>query len=245
MRLLCGLGCTLALSAMLVARADDAVTKLAQTYKEGDTARYKQVIKVNAAGMDVTVTTVDKSTVKEIKKSGDIVILREEESNVLNMNGADQNQENAPKATLTFSPSDRLLDMQPAPEGGIMEPGVAKLVIVMHHFIFPDKAVKSGDTWENEVDDPAVKDKKLTIKGTFLGTEKREGKDLWKIKQAGEPLVDAAGGKMTFEFTGLFDPANGQLIHAEGNVKQIPTQYGNLDWTEETSLVKPDAEKKP
>jgi hypothetical protein len=242
-RALCGLVCVVALGAMQAARADDT-TKLVRTYKEGDKARYKQTIKVSVMGMDVVVTTTDKLTVKEVKKTGDVVEVREGEGGTMTLNGADQPSPPTPAITITFDKSDKLSDYKPSMEGGFFDPGVANLVAVAHHFLLTDKAVKKDDTWETELDNPAVKGKKMTVKDTFLGTEKRDGKDLWKIKQTGEPLVDAAGGKMTFEFTALLDPATGQLVHSEGNVKQIPTQFGSLDWTEEENLLKPEAEKK-
>jgi hypothetical protein len=243
-RMLCGVVCVLALSAFQVARADD-MTKLTRTYKAGDVTRYKQIIKVSVMGMDIVVTTVTKSTVKEVKPTGDVVVLREGESGTLSMNGSDMPQPPGPPVTFTYDKSDKLADFKATEEGGFLDPGVNRLVAVVHHIVLTDKPVKTGDTWETELENPAVKGKKLTLKSTFLGTEKRDGKELWKIKQAGEPAVDEAGGKMTVEFTALLDPATGQEIHLEGSVKQIPTQFGSLDWTEESNVLKADADKKP
>jgi len=234
-----------ALGAVQAVRADDAAVKLTRTFKEGDLVHYKSTIKVSVMGMDVVVTSLEKRTVKEIKKTGEVVIVVEgEEGGSLSMNGADQPQPPAPPATETFDKSGKMAEFKPSVEGGFFDPGVGQLVAITHHFVLPDKEVKKDDTWETELDDPAVKGKKMTLKSSFLGIEKRDGKDLWKVKQKGEPLVDAAGGKMTFEFTGLLDPATGNMVHFEGTVKQIPTQFGSLDWTEESNLQKPAADKK-
>ena len=243
-RALCAMVFAAAVGPLQAARADDTPLKLARTYKLGDNARVKSTIKVSVNGMDIVLTNTVKSTVKEVKKTGEVVELSEPEAGTMTINGAEQPSPAGASITMTFDKSDKLAEYKPSEDGGYFDPGVAQLIAVVHHVILVDKAVKKDDTWETELDDPAVKGKKMTVKDTFLGTEKRDGKELWKIKQTGEPLVDASGGKMPFEFTALLDPANGQLVHSEGSVKQVPTQFGALDWTEESNLVKPEAEKK-
>ena len=244
----CALGgmiCALALSTLGMARADDAEVKLARTYKANDSRHYKQTIKTSVAGMDIVLTAVNKETVKEIKQTGDAVIVRENESTKMELNGSPQDAPTNPPVTFTYDKSGKLVDYKSGNAGGFFDPGVEQLLAIAHNILMPDKAVKKDDKWENELDDPAVKNKKMTLKGAFLGTEKRDGKDLWKVKQSLEAPIDDAGGKATFEITALLDPADGQVVHAEGAVKDLPTtQVGAISWTEEGDVVKPDADKK-
>ena len=44
--------------------------------------------------------------------------------------------------------------------------------------ILPEKEVKSGDSWQTEFDNPAAKGKKVTVKTSYLGTEKVDGRRL-------------------------------------------------------------------
>jgi hypothetical protein len=111
--------------------------------------------------------------------------------------------------------------------------------------LLPDKAVKSGDTWENQIDNPAVKGKKITIKGTFLGIEKKDGADTWKVKQTVEAETAADGTKLTVEETVFLDPTDGHELKTTEEAKGIPTVYGTLNWKLEAALNKDeDAPKK-
>src|SRR5207248_1555 len=74
-------------------------------------------------------------------------------------------------------------------EGGILAPEIARLLATLRTPILPEKEVKAGDTWQTEFDNPAVKGKKFTVKTTFVGTDKVEGMDVWKIQQSGEPAT--------------------------------------------------------
>jgi hypothetical protein len=244
-RALSGAVAMLVLGALQVARADDAEVKLAHVYKEKDTARYKQVIKTSVAGMDIVLTAINKDTVKEVKQNGEVLVVHENESSKMELNGAEQPGQATASINYTFDKTGKLVDYKPGDTGGFFDPGIAQLVAIAHTIALPEKPVKKDDKWEIEVDDPAVKGKKMTIKQAFLGTEKHDGKDLWKIKQTLEAPVDDAGGKTTFELTYLLDPATGQTVHAEGSVKDLPTtQAGAVSWTEETDMLKPNADKK-
>jgi hypothetical protein len=236
--------CVLALSALQMAYADDAEVKLARTYKEKDPVSYKQVSKVNANGTDVVRTTVVKDTVKEIKPTGEVVLTSETLSDQIDIGGSLMDLP-ANTLTITYDKAGKLTDFTGLKDGGAIDPNIIRLIAVAHNILLPEKAVKKDDKWETEVDDPAVKGKKMTLKETFLGTEKRDGKDLWKIKQTVEAPADDSGTKFTSELTALLDPANGRLIHSEGSVQGVPTSmYGVLGWTEESNLQKPDDTKK-
>jgi hypothetical protein len=238
-----GTVCALALGALSVARAGDAEVKLARTYKANDPIQYKSVYKISVGGMDVVRTTVVKDTVKEIKPTGDVVLATETISDQVEIGGAPMDIMDDP-ITTTYDKTGKITEFKGVNAGGAIGPEVLNLIAVAHNVLLTDKPVKKDDKWETEVDNPVIKGKKITLKETFLGTEKRDGKDLWKVKQTVEAPTDDAGGKLVSEYTALLDPATGQLVHSEGSMKDVPSQYGQLTWTEETNQQKPDDTKK-
>src|SRR5689334_13558750 len=58
----------------LAARADDSPVTLSRPYKEGEVTKYKVTVNTAVMGTDIVVTATTTSTVKEVKKNGDVVI---------------------------------------------------------------------------------------------------------------------------------------------------------------------------
>src|SRR5204862_7601920 len=109
---------------------------------------------------------------------------------------------------------------------------------------FTDKEVKPGDSWDTEPDNQAAKSKKVKLKTTFVGTEKVDGKELLKLKQAGEPEVDDAGAKMSYETVYWLDPASGGIVKAESTVKDLPTlSVGVISMTVKMTAIKGEDKK--
>jgi hypothetical protein len=104
--------------------------------------------------------------------------------------------------------------------------------------LFTDKEVKKNDTWETEIENPAVKEKKVTVKGTYLGNETVDGVELWKVKQTADAATDKDGGKLSVDFTSWINPTNGQVVKSEGVVKDLPTMFGPMTWTMKQELIK-------
>ncbi len=231
---------------MQPARADDQPVTLAHTYKKNDSFRHKMTVNASVGGMDAVLVRTIKLTVKDIKDNGDVILEETDEGGQLTLNGADQSLPSQPPLTLTRDKTGKLLDYKADDSGGgFMAPEVQKLVAMISDTLFPNKPVKAGDIWQAELDDPVVKDKKVVVKGSFIGVEKVQDKDLWKVKQSAEAPVDADGNKMTMEITMYLDPATGQPVKGEGSVKDLPTtQVGPVSWTMKIEMLKPEADKK-
>jgi hypothetical protein len=225
-------------------RADDAVT-LTRTYKEGTVLKYKTVNKVDANGMDVVLKHGDKITVKEIKPDGQVVTEHATGAGTLTIGGQDQEVPAGAPVTETYDKTGKLATYKAdhADETYMSAP-VQNLLEIAAHVILTDKPVKTGDTWQTEVDNPAVKGKKITIKGTYLGIEKKDGVDLWKIKQTLEADTGADGAKLTAEQTSYLDPADGHDVKSTADIKGVPTMYGVLNFKVEVALAKDDADTK-
>jgi len=242
------LGGALLVGALLgsqIARADDEKpVNLVVTPKVGRVVRTKSVIKTSFMGMDLIVNQTQKNTIKEVKANGDIVEETADEGSVVSIGGQEQNQPAAPSYTVTTDKLGKIKVFREVAAGEFMSPEVSKLMEVLGSFILTEKAVKTNDTWQNELDNPAIKEKKITIKDTYLGTEKIDGKDCWKIKQTGEAVVDADGAKMSFEATEWVNSLTGEPVKLEGTVKDVPTQVGALTLKIVSNAVKADEKEK-
>lgn len=232
---------SLALAACMVARADDKPVTLARAFKKGDVGRMKIETTVNVNGGDVLVNLTSKSTVKEIKDNGQIVMEFQDEAGKVTVNGSDMDIPAGPPMTIAYDKSGKLVDLMANEGTGILTPEVLRLLETMRMPILSDKEVKAGDAWQTEFDNPAVKGKKFTVKTTYLGTEKVDGTDLWKIKQTGEPETDAAGAKMGYDATYWLDPSTGYLVKSDVKITDQPTkQYGTHSLTTKSSRIKAD-----
>ena len=229
--------CCLMLTGLLSARAiadlgaifgaDDAVT-VKQVLKVGDSIQLKSTTSVGAR--DVTVVQTRKQTVKELKENGDAVFIVTPLGGKYTVNGTDNDIPAGAPTTVTTNKYSRILTYKPDNDDNpYLSASTLHLLALVDTIIFPDKPVKAGDSWTSDLDNPAVKDKKVTIKTTFVGADKDDGKDVWKVKQTMSADTDA--GKMTADTTALLDASNGQLVHAEMDVKGVPAKIGGpVDW---------------
>ena len=228
-----------------IARADDEkAVNLVVTPKAGRVVRTKSVVKTSFMGMELIVNQTQKNTIKEVKANGDIVEETADEGSTLLIGGQEQNQPPAPSYTVTTDKFGKIKVFRVVEAGGFMSPEVSKLMEVLGSFILTDKAVKANDTWQNEMENPAIKEKKITVKDTYLGTEKIDGKDCWKIKQTAEAALDADGAKMSFEAIEWVNAMTGEPVKLEGTVKDVPTQVGALTLKIVSNVVKVDEKEK-
>jgi hypothetical protein len=248
----------LALAGQAAVRADDAKPKgdkpddkpvtLAMSAKVGDTVRYKSHIEIGN-GAEVTVERSRKHTIKEIKDSGDVVTLILDEGGKVNLNGSDMDIPAGAPVTVTQDKANKILAYKSdKEENPYFDTSTLHLLVIVDNIVFPDKPVKPGDTWKTEIDNPAVKGKKVTLKTTFVGSDKAGGVAAWKIKQTLEAATDDNGNTMTAEMTAMLDAANGQMIEAEQSLKSVPARMGPVDWKAKIQRLKPEAgkeEKKP
>lgn len=243
-RALAGAAAALFLAAGMVVRADDKPVKLARTAKVGDVVRTKVTVNANAGGQDIVVVQTFKTKVKEINKKDEVVWEQTTESVVVN----DMEQAGASGQTQTETRDklNKLVDYTPPKAGqDIFSPEVQKLMAGSSEILFTDKEVKPGDSWTTEMDNPVVKDKKVKIKTTFVGMDKVDGKDYWKVKQSAEADTDDKGAKTTYEMTSWLDPADGSTLKMEGQVKDLPVpQIGSLSWTMKLERLKADKAEK-
>lgn len=235
----------LALAALATtARADDAIT-IAHAYKVGDVGHYKISMTTNVMGADASLEQKVKMTVKELKANGDVVIVEESEGGKITFNGQEQDLPQTPPVTQTRDKLGRLvaLKKEDNPQGFIA-PEIEQIMAMLQMALLPDKAVKPGDSWTNDQDNPAVKGKKIAIKTTYVSTDKVNGTDLLKLKQTAEAETDANGQKMVWDSTSWLDPTTGALARSEVKLKDLPTIAGLVQVDLKMEAVKGDSDKK-
>ena len=247
----------LALTGLGAVRADDAKkddakpditpVMLAVSFKVGDTARFRSNTNVSVGGMDIALEQTRKYTIKEIKDKGDVILETKEEGGKVSVNGSDMDIPAGGLIMVTLDKYNKILTYKPDADNPYLSKSTLHLMAMAERITFPEKAVKAGDSWKTEIENPAVKDKKVTIKTTFVGKDKVEGVDAWKVKQTLEAETEG-NGKMTAEYTALLNASTGQLISAESDLKGVPGQMGALDFKGKTRRLKSDddkTEKKP
>jgi len=227
------------------ARADDEKpVSLLIAPKVGQVKHIKTTIKTNAAGMDLTVTQSQKFTIKELKANGDVVFEIADEGTVVNVGGQEMEQPPSPPRSVTRDKIGKVKEINVDEAAQFMAPEVTKIMAGLSAAILTEKAVKTNDTWQTELENPAVKEKKITVKGTYLGLDKVEGMDYWKIKQTAEAIVDANGGKMSYDITQWINPTTGDVLKTEGTIKDVPTQIGQLTMQLSSKAVKVEEKAK-
>jgi hypothetical protein len=235
-------------SAQLV-RADDKPVMLALTPKANTVAHFKINLAVSMMGNEVAkVEQRNKSEIKEVKKDGSFTVASFSEGVHVNGPGGEQDLPGGPVAKSTRDKFGKLIEFTPEPGGQeIFAPEVVRLQAMLSQIIFPEKAVKAGDNWETSLDNPADKGKKLTVKTTYVGTEKVDGVDVWKVKQTAEVVIAGKDAKLITEYTAWLDPATGDEVKADVSLKNLPASFGGMEVIIDTAgkmvAVKADKEK--
>ncbi len=226
--------------ASAAARADDKEVTLTRSYKAGDVERAKVVISFSAGGAEGIIEETARTTVKEVKKNGDVVLVGTVEKGRMTIGGQAQVLAEAPPTTETRSRLNRLLELKAdlGPENPFT-PEVMKLMSATSDVLFPEKPVKVGGNWIVEFDSPVTKGAKVAVKHTLVAIEKLDDVECWKVNQTAEIEVVAGQPKMLVDMTYWLRPTDGHAVKAEGTSKNVPAQFGAMSWKLKITLVKP------
>ena len=234
------------IASQAVAYADDekAVSLIVQP-KVGRVTHSTGIVKTSVMGMDMVINGHEKETVKEVKENGDVVTETIDEGSTVKVGGKESDQTPSPPRIKIHDKFGKLKDYKSQDNSQFTTPEIDALLESLVTLILTDKPVKTNDTWQTELENPAVKEKKIMVKGTYLGLDKIDGKDYWKIKQTAEAAADAHGATIVYDFTQWIDPATGETFKSEGTVKGVPTMVGPLTFEVTTKAVKAGDKDKP
>jgi hypothetical protein len=226
--LLLGLALTLAGAA----NADSKKMVVVRPLKAGASATYKATVKANVMGTDAVIERTQKQTIKEIKENGNVVILAEDLGGTMKLGAQEEKQPAGPPTTETRDKLGKLLSLtQDQQEASPFTPEIQKLIATVSDLILTEKEIGEGDNWETMLDNPASKDNKVKVTTTYQGTDKVDSVDLLKFKQVAEAVVNADGSKMVTEMTIWVNPKDGLLEKVDGKTKDVPTQFGPIEFT--------------
>lgn len=236
--------CAFVVGSAANAQNDQAVNLIVKP-KVGRVIRNRTIVKTSFMGMELVVNESQKNTVKAVKTNGDIVVEIAAESAIIRIGGMNQVQDPNPPYSIIRERNGRIKEGRKIDMDEFMKIGVAKVNEALGAFILPEKPVKPNDTWETVLNNPAVVDRKITVKGTYLGLEKIDGKEYWKIKQSSEAIVDVDGTKVTYDSTEWVNPDDGETFRLEATAANVPTNAGNLTLKISGEAVKGDEKDKP
>ncbi len=220
---------------------DETEVTIKKTQKAGDTVRYRLNATADVGGSEVIVERTVKFEIKQVKENGDVVATMSDQGGKINAMGQEMEVPLASVVTITTDKLGRIVKYQRGTdEISVMSPEVEQLLAMAQDYVLPEKPVKPKDTWQYEVANPVIKDKKVALKGTYLGMEKIEDTVTWKIKQTLTAVIDSEGGKMEAEMVFFADPADGTIVRAEGKLKNVPSQYGPVDIAWKAARLKAD-----
>ena len=228
-----------------VVKTDGKPIVITRTYKVGDVMKYKNVIKTQVMGADVTITGGSKITVKEVKADGNITLERIQQESTVEFNGNSMPQPAGKPLSTTVDKYGKLVSYTVSEEAqAVIAPEVQKLLASIGDVITTSKEVKATDSWETELDNPTVKGKTFKLKTTYLGTEKVQDIEYQKFEQSTEVVVDDAGAKMSMKLIAWLNPADGATFKIKATIKGLPTaMFGPLDWDQTLTLAKMDDKK--
>jgi uncharacterized caspase-like protein len=208
-------------------------------FNAGDVARFQAVMKATVQGLPMQMTLTTRQEVQEVRPNGDVVFVVHSEGGRGILAGMEQDIPPSPPVKETYDRYGRLQDYQTSTnEDSFFSPEIEQALAMLGEVMLPPKAVKSGESWENRVRNPAAPGKSITVRGTFLGLEESDGMKLWKVRQAAEMDTDEFGSlKMQITFTAWLNPANGQFMKVTGTVKNLPTQLGPIEMNMQVNRV--------
>ena len=214
--------------------------KIVRSYKLDELVHYDVTMKLNIMGAEILIVTGNKLTAKEMKKDGSAVVLEEPELMKVTSGGVTQKAPgNKPWKEVRDNRGilkDYIVDDDPA---AVTSPNGLRLIASMSDVLLPEKEVKSGESWETELDNPTRTNKKYKIKSTLLGIEKIDGVDYLKIDQMAEAAFEIESSKMSYHLIAWVDTTNGQMFKTHGILKGLPTQSGGIGWDLSMQRTKP------
>jgi hypothetical protein len=157
-------------------------------YQKGEITRYRTYIKADGRNIEDTepikirMRTNSKNEVKDVAETGIATWEQLDEKVALVINAMEIPSPAKPRpVTVVFGPNGMVVK-RTNPGGDPFNPS-EKSLGMLNSFPAPSVGVKPGDTWKLEVPNPVLKNRKLSISSTFLGTEKILGIDTVKCKQ--------------------------------------------------------------
>ena len=243
--LICSLATLATIASPVYCLAQQPV-KLARAYKAGSVVHYKDIAKMKAPIGEVTITSLLKVTVKEVKPNGEVILVLDDEGGTFEIpDNEPRSRPASPQVSITLDKSGKLISFMRAESAQAQQgpmrqtPEAVKLEELLTEPVLSENAVKAGDSWNTEFDNPVVKGKTFKLKTTFIGYETVGGVSLLKLMQSGEAVANEKGETMSNSMTVWINPETGLVEKRESTVGN-PTPFGKMEMKSARNQVKTD-----
>jgi hypothetical protein len=222
-----------------------ATINLTYRHEVKSVARYQVSMNYTVADVRVTSNRIFKQTVQEIKADGDVSLESRDVGGHVIIGGVDRDIPFGPHVTKTLSQFGMLVTYhQDNDEAFFLSPQTAKLMATLSSLLFPDRPVKGGETWQNQIPNPFVEGNLVTISTTFVGMEKLGESERAKLRQVATVTGAQTGEEpLKYDATGWVNPESGQLIKMEASVENVHTEFGMLNWVMSSNFIEDKAKK--
>lgn len=219
------------IAASLAATALIAPTKITRDVKVGDKHKAKLSVDIDFSGQAIQYTADGTQTIKEVKEDGTVVVEETSENSMISMDGAEQPAGNDSTATNTYNKKGHLLEMQSE-----MVDENSYRFSNLFIFLFPDKEVDKGVSWEDTKESSSKQSTpKTSFKYTCDGFEEIKGKNTAKVNFE---IKELEGGQpASSKGTMWIDVKTGFIMKSEGNLVNAPAAGMVIDAKFKTETV--------
>ncbi len=171
------------------ALAQDATYQWSFTAQKGDVSKFRTYMKLTGRQADdsgdiaIAIRSRSSHTVRDVTAEGQVVYDQADESSEASFNGekvAPAKSEPAKPITISVE-KNGIWAKRDNPNVDPDNSRHEKAILVIQSSPAPDRPVKVGDAWKNEVANPLVRGRKVTLTSTLVGVEKVFGVDALKV----------------------------------------------------------------
>lgn len=218
-------------AASLAASALIAPTKISRDVKVGDKHKSKLSVELDFSGQTINYSADALQEIKAVNEDGSLVIAETSENSMISMDGAEQPAGNDSTATSTYNKKGHLTKM----EAEMIDESSFRFSNLFI-FIFPDKEVDKGTTWEDTLAANTTNSTPKTIfKYTCEGFEEVKGKQTAKVSFDIKELEGSQPA--TSKGTMWIDIKTGFVMKSEGTMTNAPAAGMVVDAKFKTETV--------
>lgn len=200
---------------------------LRRIFKQGESERYKTVIKFEQNDTEAVLVTTE--VTREVKADGVAVVATTVDSIVLRARGAEMPFPGGSGQVVlsTYDKSGKMLKQEAIGGRG----NVGQLLNVARPSVFVEKALKVGETVKDEIPLGPESAQKASVTITLVAIDKKDADTpveclRYKVVTEAGPGARADGPKNRGEVILRMSRADGKLVSAEGTMEGIPLPTG-------------------
>ncbi len=196
--------------------------------KEGEVYKYKLTMDIDFGGQLVVFSATIVNKILKVDSEGNYTVESSQENGLVKFGDQEMPASAGPATKITYRPNGSVLKVEGAGN---------QMAGTFGNYSFPDKPVKVGDKWEQEVK-PSEQAPKIKTSYEVVGTEKVGDYETIKIKVSGKGESETQ--PMSFEGHVWVDLKTGMAVRTVMTIKGLPAEGAPMpiDGTLKMELVK-------